>query len=248
MRNALPLKREENIISRLNDLKHISVLNYNDNYVCINVAPGRSIRLEPSDNGEPSMTPLTFDEIRYANNNSAFKSGMLEFEEDIEDEIYEELRIDKSKVLKLEEIRDILIHPTKNGLIKIVSVDSLSDFDRVRGQFQKLKVNGYKLTLDIADIIERRTKELFNNQIRSSIQIDDPDIPEQSNKRVDELERQLEEMKSLVEALTKNNLDKPNDIKEEKTTEHSMTKSSNTVTASSNSVRNKPGRPKKTTA
>lgn len=190
------------------------------------------------------MTPLTFDEIRYANNNSAFKNGMLEFEKDIEDEIYEELRIDKDKVLKLEEIREILIHPTKKGLIKIVSVDSLSDFDRVRGQFQKLKVDGYKLTLDIADIIERRTKELFNNQIRSSIQIDDPDIPEQSNKRVDELERQLAEMKSLVETLTKMNLEKTNDVKEEKINKQSVS----TSTISSNSAIKKPGRPKKATS
>lgn len=200
--NNTPCTREELIISNLEKLKHISVLNYNDNYVCVNVAPGRSMRLEPASNGEPSMTPLTLDEIKYINNSSAFKTGVLEFQEDIEDEIYDELRINKSIILKLSEIRDILLNPTKDGLIKIVSITSLSNFDRVRGQFQKLKFDGYKLTLDIADIIDKRTKELFNNQIKSDIKIEDTDIQIKSDKRVDELEKQLAEMKALVETLT----------------------------------------------
>lgn len=110
------------------------------------------------------------------------------------------MRIDTSKLLKLNDIRNILLEPTKNGLIKIISITSLSDFDRVRGQFQKLKSEGYKLTLDIADIIERRTKELFNNQVRTSIQIGDADnINSTDNARVAELEKQLAEMKSLIE-------------------------------------------------
>ena len=190
------------IIINLEKLKHISVLNYNDNYVCVGVAPGRSMRLEPAFNGEPSMTPLTLDEIKYINNSPVFKTGVLEFEEDIENEIYDELRINKSTVLKLNEIRNILINPTKDGLTKIVSITSLSNFDRVRGQFQKLKYDGYKLTLDVADIIEKRTKELFNNQIKSDIQIGDAELPHQSDSRVDELEKQLAEMNALVESLT----------------------------------------------
>lgn len=199
------------IIINLEKLKHISVLNYNDNYVCVNVAPGRSMRLEPAFDGSPSMTPLTLDEIKYINNTPAFKTGVLEFQKDIEDELYNELRIDKSKVLKLNEIRDILLNPTKDGLIKIVSITSLSNFDRVRGQFQKLKYDGYKLTLDIADIIDKRTKELFNNQIKSDIQIGDAEIPVKSDKRVDELEKQLAEMRALVEAMTVKSTDEKNE-------------------------------------
>ena len=64
-------------------------------------------------------------------------------------------------MLKFNEIRDILLNPTKDGLTKILSITSLSDFDRVRGQFQKLNYDGYKLTLDVADLIDKRTKELL---------------------------------------------------------------------------------------
>lgn len=127
-----------------------------------------------------------------------FRTGTLEFPEDIEDELYNELRIDKSKVLKANEIRDILLNPTKEGLIRIISIPTLSDFDRVRSQFQKLKTDGYKLTLDMANVIETRTRELFNNHIKSNISVDDADMVAPSNKRVEELEQQLAEMKALL--------------------------------------------------
>lgn len=112
--------------------------------------------------------------------------------------MYNELRIDKSKVLKANEIRDILLNPTKEGLIRIISIPTLSDFDRVRSQFQKLKTDGYKLTLDMANVIETRTRELFNNHIKSNISVDDADMVAPSNKRVEELEQQLAEMKALL--------------------------------------------------
>ncbi len=184
-------------------MKHISVLNYNENCVCINIAPGKSLKFDESSFGQPTTIPLTLDEIKYINNGNAFKTGLLEFPEDIEDELYEELRIDKNKVLKLRDISNILLNPTKSGLQKIVGINNLSDFDRVRGQFQKLKSDGYKLTLDIANIIDTRTKELFNNQIRTNIVIDDADIPA-NDSRVQELERQLEEMKMLVQQALSN--------------------------------------------
>ena len=174
---------------------------------------------------------MTLDEIKYVNNSKVFKNGILEFPSDLEDEIYEELRIDKNKVLKLNEIRDILLHPTKDGLTKILSITSLSDFDRVRGQFQKLKYDGYKLTLDVADLIDKRTKELFNNKIKSDVMIEKIDMESKNQKRVDELERQLEEMKAmLAQALaTKTEAISENVDDESKTV-----------------VKKSPGRPKKT--
>ena len=175
------------------------MLNYNDNCVCINIAPGKSLKFDGATYGSPITIPLTLDEIKYANNSSVFKTGMLEFQEDIEDELYKELRIDKNNVLKLKDIKDILLNPTKEGLQRIVSIVSLTDFDRVRGQFQKLRYEGYRLTLDIANIIETRTRELFNNQIKTSIIIDDADVSSNENARVKSLETQLAEMKKMLE-------------------------------------------------
>lgn len=218
-------------------MRHISVLNYNDNCVSIFIAPGKSILFEGANYGVPTTIPLTFDEIKYANNSSVFKSGLLEFSEEIEDEIYEELRIDKEKVLKLGEIRDILLHPTKNGLIKILNITSLADFDRVRGQFHKMKNEGYKLTLDLADIIERRTNELFENKFRTSIIIDDNDIDVSSNEKVHELEEKLAAMEELLkQTLALQNKNAVKEIKEEKVEK-----------TTSAPAKRKPGRPANTT-
>lgn len=175
------------------------------------------------------------DEIKYVNNSKVFKNGILEFPSELEDEIYEVLRINKDKVLKFNEIRDILLNPTKDGLTKILSITSLSDFDRVRGQFQKLKYNGYKLTLDVADLIDKRTKELFNNKIKSDVMIEKIDMENKNQKRVDELERQLEEMKAmLAQALAAK-------------TESTSNKEKDTEEVTKNTVKKSPGRPKKTT-
>ena len=193
----------------LNETKHISVLNYNENCVCINIAPSKSVVLEASEYGEPNVLPLTLDEIRFANNSSIFKNGILEFPEDIEDEVYETLRINKGDVLKLNEIRDILISPTKEGLKRIISIKSSSDFERVRGQFFKLKHEGYKLTLDIADLIARRYKELVNNQTVSKIIIDDADVVNNDKTRVAELEKEIAEMKKLLEIAVNSNKKEP---------------------------------------
>lgn len=218
----------------LNETKHISVLNYNENCVCINIAPSKSVVLEASEYGEPNVLPLTLDEIRFANNSSIFKNGILEFPEDIEDEVYETLRINKGDVLKLNEIRDILISPTKEGLKRIISIKSSSDFERVRGQFFKLKHEGYKLTLDIADLIARRYKELVNNQTVSKIIIDDADVVTNDKTRVAELEKEIAEMKKLLEIAVNSNKKEPDKEQE--------------VTVKKADVQEKksPGRPKKT--
>lgn len=218
----------------LNETKHISVLNYNENCVCINIAPSKSVVLEASEYGEPNVLPLTLDEIRFANNSSIFKNGILEFPEYIEDEVYETLRINKGDVLKLNEIRDILISPTKEGLKRIISIKSSSDFERVRGQFFKLKHEGYKLTLDIADLITRRYKELVNNQTVSKIIIDDADVVNNDKTRVAELEKEIAEMKKLLEIAVNSNKKEP--AKEQE------------VTVKKVDVQEKksPGRPKKT--
>ena len=224
------------ILNRLDTVKHISVLNYNENCVSINVAPNKSMILEAASGEIPTLTPLTLDEIRYANNSNAFKTGVLEFPEELEDEIYNELRIDKEKVLKLKDIREIICHPTKEGLIKILSLNSLSEFDRVRGQFYKLKADGYKLTLDIADIIQRRTRELFNNQIQTNIIVDDADVVDPSNKRVSELEKELADMKSLMASLMS---------KQTKEKEDVLSKSVESA-LEDETEKKKPGRPRKT--
>lgn len=233
----------------LREVKRYDVLNYNENQVSIKTSPSESQIIEPCVDGIPSVSMLTFDEIKFVNNTRAFKSGLLEFSEQYEDELYDELGIDKTKVLKLNEIKEILLRPTKEGLKKILTIQALSEFDRVRGMLQKLKFEGYSITLDIDNIVNRRSNELFRNQIRTSIIIEDSDEVVE-NKKISDLERQLAEMKALLESAISANVVKTNDVeadneKEEKTVvEKPIVKKTTTKTTATKKVT----KPRKTTA
>lgn len=173
--------------------------------MCLTIAPGKTCVVEAAIDGNPTTLPLTWDEIVYANNSNVFKSGSLEFQSNIENDIYNELGIVKENVLKYKEIKEILLHPDKNGLQKILKIKTLSDFDRVRGIFQKLKFEGYSITLDVNNLVKKRTEELFLGKSTSSILVDDTQNESSDSKKVQELEKQLEEMKAMMETLLKSN-------------------------------------------
>ncbi len=173
--------------------------------MCLTIAPGKTCVVEAAIDGNPTTLPLTWDEIVYANNSNVFKSGSLEFQSNIENDIYNELGIVKENVLKYKEIKEILLHPDKNGLQKILKIKTLSDFDRVREIFQKLKFEGYSITLDVNNLVKKRTEELFLGKSTSSILVDDTQNESSDSKKVQELEKQLEEMKAMMETLLKSN-------------------------------------------
>lgn len=173
--------------------------------MCLTIAPGKTCVVEAAIDGNPTTLPLTWDEIVYANNSNVFKSGSLEFQSNIENDIYNELGIVKENVLKYKEIKEILLHPDKNGLQKILKIKTLSDFDRVREIFQKLKFEGYSITLDVNNLVKKRTEELFLGKSTSSILVDDTKNESSDSKKVQELEKQLEGMKAMMETLLKSN-------------------------------------------
>lgn len=90
----------------------------------------------------------------------------------------------------------------------------------------------------MANVIDTRTRELFNNQIKSNISVDDADVVP-SNKKVEELEQQLAEMKAL---LLQMNASKQEDKKEVVDTASTKTEEVKTV---EKSTRKSPGRPRK---
>ena len=90
----------------------------------------------------------------------------------------------------------------------------------------------------MANVIDTRTRELFNNQIKSNISVDDADVAP-SNKKVEELEKQLAEMKAL---LLQMNASKQEDKKEVVDTTPVKTEETKPV---AKSTRKSPGRPRK---
>ena len=126
------------------------------------------------DGEEPVIVPITFAEIRVVNGQSqVFREGRLRFEPTIEQDVYETLRIrDWENILSNDEIKDIILNPTKEKLEKIVKITSMSLMDRVRGILAGIKNdNSYDIVERVVDVINARYKELYAGRRKSEIEI-----------------------------------------------------------------------------
>lgn len=221
----------------LKETEKISVLNYNENRVSVVVSPNKSYSFDPSSDGiTPTIIPMTIDEIKYANNSSAFKTGLLFFDKNKEKDVYEMLNIpDWENILSNYNIQQILIHPTYDGLNKIITIKDSSTFERVRTAYQKLVSEGtHDISVRVEQIIKTRYKELLNKQVTTSIVLTKKDIPEQVvSEEVNELkaqneamQKQMEQMQQLIEKMME-------------------TQKSNKVSNNEVEPKKSPGRPKK---
>lgn len=227
----------------IKDMKTINVLNYNSSTVVISTKHD-SYAIEPAiDSDNPTILPLTLDEILYANANSmAFKSGILRFPEDIEKEMYEDyLRIPNwESLLTIKQIENIILHPTMEGLTKLVSVKDSGIFDRIRGVFIRLKnTTNDDISLRVENIIEARGNELRNGIRNTQIVIKERDaVSSVSTDEVDGLKKQNEVLQNQLnemQAMMAEFLASQKKVNE------------NAVESEKSVVKKKPGRPAKTT-
>nr|DAM79792.1 MAG TPA: hypothetical protein [Caudoviricetes sp.] len=227
----------------IKDMKTINVLNYNSSTVVISTKHD-SYAIEPAiDSDNPTILPLTLDEILYANANSmAFKSGILRFPEDIEKEMYEDyLRIPNwESLLTIKQIENIILHPTMEGLTKLVSVKDSGIFDRIRGVFIRLKnTTNDDISLRVEKIIEARGNELRNGIRNTQIVIKARDaVSSVSTDEVDGLKKQNEVLQNQLnemQAMMAKFLASQKKVNE------------NAVESEKSVVKKKPGRPAKTT-
>lgn len=192
----------------LDTTKLINVLNYNMNPVAIKTHVKEYICSPAESEDSPSIKPLSISEIESLNSDTnAFKIGTLRFPEDIEAQMYEEiLRIVEWKdILTNKQIKEIILHPSVDGLRKIIEIRNVSLFERVRGIFFSLKnSNQYDISNRVEAIILRRYKELCNQQVKTSIELTSKDtttaIP---NEEVNALKEQNQAMQSQMEAMQK---------------------------------------------
>lgn len=221
----------------------INVLNYNENKVSVMVSPTESFTFEPSVDGEiPSVIPMTFEQIRYANNYNTFRGGFLFFDNNKEKEIYEELGISNWKnILNNKEIRYILLNPSYEGLNKILDIKDSAVFERVRAAFHKLKAEGTNdISVRVQQIINTRYKELQNKKVTTSIVIEKKDITQPvSNQEVESLKAENKAMQEQIANMQT--------MMEKLLAQQSSTVTINTVDDEKETTTQKksPGRPKK---
>lgn len=123
---------------------------------------------------EPYGISLRLEEIVSANmKGDAFKNGWLTFDSDDEEYIYSVLKIlDWKNILKNWEIEDILLHPTKIGLEKIVKINNTQYFERVIGVMTGLNSAFYDIPTLSNIVVKAREDELKNGHKKSDIKIE----------------------------------------------------------------------------
>lgn len=132
------------------DKENILVLSYNENQICVDGAR-ESYKFKPSNGLEPVINIMPLSDIQYINSNTQIiKTGWLTFEDKDKAEIFKELRIrDWENILTNDDIKHILIKPTMEGLQKIIDIDNISYFDRVRIILHALIQDGVDINKNI---------------------------------------------------------------------------------------------------
>ena len=183
------------------------------NYLVLNCSPSQvaiSTKYEsylvPGGTPEsPGTLPLTFDEIAVVNSTSpVFKIGLLRFEHKEEEEMYDALSIVGWRdILTEEKIEAILLHPTKEDLERILAIDNIAYFERIRGVLIGLKSAGVDVSNRIDNLIEKRRVELAKHQRKTAIQLVERQQPEEqpSKAEFDSMKKQLADMKAMMEKL-----------------------------------------------
>ena len=96
----------------LKDSAFVKVYNYNPFILAV----GDKMLAPCYNYDEPTYESISVDQLQYINSNSnAVRNGLVRFDENEEDDIYAELGVDKSRIIKNEEIEDIILHPTQEN-------------------------------------------------------------------------------------------------------------------------------------
>ena len=164
----------------------------------------RNYIFESANGDNPFILPLTMPEIRYANSTcNHFKNGLLTFSDDIKEEMYKELRIQNWEDIKSDaDIENLLLNPTIEGLQWVIDIQDNQLFERIRGIMVGLINAGADITVKVKSIIQQRFEEFRFGKIKNSEIILRPkDVEARKDPKVDALEKQLADMKAMIEQM-----------------------------------------------
>lgn len=153
----------------------------------------------------PGSLPLSFDEIAVINSKSqVFKIGVLRFEPEHEEELYEALAIPRwREIMTQQQIEEALVSPTMDTTQKILDIENDAYFERVRGAMVGLRNAGVDITVKMERMIEQRREELARRQRKTSIRL----VPHEEAKTAptqaefEALREQLAQMQAMMAKL-----------------------------------------------
>lgn len=156
----------------------------------------------PCVDGTPTMNFVDWTDIEFANSRcNTFAIGMLVFDESERDEIYKELGIRnwRDTVWFDEDIVDAIENPTLEKMQKIINVTDAITLERIRGKVVYYTNIGKDISQNVVKIVNSRYKELNAGIKNSKIVVQAKDVERQASAdEVEDLKRQIEEMKQLM--------------------------------------------------
>ena len=188
----------------------VTLLNYNPFTVCVPTET-RTYTFSPCyDYGRPTIVNVSFPDVEYINSRSnAFRNGLLFFLPEKQESIYKVLSIfDWKNILTNQEIEQIMLNPTVDGIKKLISVKDVSVFDRVYSIMTYLSNSEVDLSNRVIRVIRARHRELKRGIFNTQIEVQE-NILDTKKENVDALKKQnellmneLKELKKQVSALT----------------------------------------------
>lgn len=185
------------------DKDNILVLSYNENKVCVN-GVNENYNFNPSNGIDPIINVMSLKDLQFINSSTnLIKTGWLTFQDDEKEEIFKELRIrDWESILSNEDIKEIMLNPSIEGLQKLIDISDETYFDRVRIALHILTTDGEDVSSRVKNIIDARYKELLRKQRKSSITLSPKDTVV-TNSQAKELAAQNAELKTQLEEMQK---------------------------------------------
>ena len=191
--------------TKLNKNRTYLVLNYGSSPVAISLK-NSSVLIPGGSFESPAMYPLELDEIYYVNNISrVFKNGTLFFEDEFQEAIYEELRLDDWRdILRNEQIESILLNPTVDGLERITAIKDAMYFERIYGIFTGLKNAGYALSSSVENVLKTRAREFADKKLVTGIVLRDMDVQPaaKQNAQMEEMQKQIDTLMAQIKEMS----------------------------------------------
>ena len=192
----------------------VPVYNYNNSYVYA-VSNIQTYEFIPAKDGIPTVCYISFPEIVYINSISdCFRTGLLMFSEEMQEEVYKEIQFaDWKSIITNQQIKNILLNPTKEGLEKLIAITNESIFNRVKSVLVELKnSNADDVSNRVIKVIDTRWNEIRRGVFKSQIHINFKNDNISNDTQKAELENvksqnamlldQIAEMKKMIEQLS----------------------------------------------
>lgn len=166
------------LVIDIKNRNNIKVYNHCVNRLCMRGAI-REYEFSPAQNGVPSMIPMSFTDIEFANskNPELFVTGLLTFGESERDEIYNALSYPdwQERFWTEEGIEDAILHPTIAKMQKILAVRDILTIERIRGTMTRLINTSIRKPIDkVIDLINGRWQEILRGQRTTRIEVSLP--------------------------------------------------------------------------